>query len=121
MGQRNMIREKQKAFAYITKGTSLLILIHPDHPEAGIQVPAGAIEPGESPAEAVMREAYEETGLDGLVLAGFLGDCRRDMSDYFDFRWVRLPDEIPDFIADHGQMVGRLLEQLRIGGTMGST
>lgn len=31
--------------------------------ETGWGLPAGGIEPGESPAEAVVREVYEETGL----------------------------------------------------------
>jgi 8-oxo-dGTP pyrophosphatase MutT (NUDIX family) len=33
------------------------------HPYAGIQIPAGTIEPGEAPAAAALREAFEETGL----------------------------------------------------------
>lgn len=72
---------KYKAFAYITHGGQLLVFRHPSVPEAGIQVPAGTIQAGESPAEAVMREAHEETGLDDLVLEGFLGEQQRDMSD----------------------------------------
>jgi 8-oxo-dGTP diphosphatase len=40
----------------------------------GIQVPAGTVEPGEEPDAAVLREAWEETGLAGLKLAGFLGE-----------------------------------------------
>jgi 8-oxo-dGTP diphosphatase len=72
---------KYKAFAYITHGDRLLVFRHPSVPDAGIQVPAGTIEADESPAEAVMREAHEETGLADLVLSGFLGEQRRDMSD----------------------------------------
>lgn len=72
----------RKAFAYITNGSRLLVFEHPDHPDAGIQVPAGTIEPDEEPADAVMREAFEETGLAGLKLATFLGESERDMSDF---------------------------------------
>ena len=36
-------------------------------PEAGMQVPFGAVEQGESPDDAVLREAWEETGQHGLV------------------------------------------------------
>ena len=72
---------RQKAFAYITNVKRLLVFEHPDHPDAGIQVPAGTIEIGEKPADAALREAFEETGLDGLKLAAFLGTCERDMSD----------------------------------------
>lgn len=149
------MQETQKVFAYITQGDRLLVFTHADFPEAGIQVPAGTVEPGEDPVEAVMREAYEETGLDNLALDAFLGDYRRDMSDYglneihhryyyhlrcpdtapaawshwemtphgqveaepiqFDFYWVRLPDEVPDLMAGHGQMIDRLLARLGIG------
>jgi 8-oxo-dGTP pyrophosphatase MutT (NUDIX family) len=71
-----------KAFAYITHDERLLVFSHPHAPEAGIQVPAGTVKPGERPEEAVMREAFEETGLAGLKLAGCLGEARRDMSDF---------------------------------------
>jgi 8-oxo-dGTP pyrophosphatase MutT (NUDIX family) len=37
---------------------------------------------GESPAAAVLREAHEETGLEGLELVGLLGEQVRDMADY---------------------------------------
>jgi len=73
---------RRKAFAYITHGSRLLVFSHPHAPEAGIQVPAGTIRPGERPEEAVMREAVEETGLAGLRLAAYLGEARRDMSDF---------------------------------------
>lgn len=146
------MREKRKVFAYITQGDRLLVFTHTDFPEAGIQVPAGTVEPGEPPDAAVMREAVEESGLTGLVLDAFLGDHRRDMSDFgmdeihhrffyhlrcvepapetwrhdetdphglpghppihFDFRWVRLPDELPPLIAGHDQMIDRLLTRL---------
>lgn len=77
-----MLTLKRKAFAYITHGQRLLVFRHSWVPEAGIQVPAGSIEPGESPEDAVLREAREETGLSGLMLAGFLGDQVRPMADF---------------------------------------
>ena len=135
-----------KAFAYITHGIDLLVLRHPDFPEAGIQVPAGTIETGEAPDAAVMREAFEETGLTNLKMKGFLGKCHYDMSAWggdpsqnryffhveledevpaswqhketnggkaepivFEFYWVRIPDEIPELIAGHGQMLAALI------------
>ena len=75
------MRERHRAYAYITHGHRLLIFRHVDAPEAGLQVPAGTIEPGESPADAVMREAREETGLADLTLVRFLARDTRDMSD----------------------------------------
>ena len=57
---------RHRAYAYITNGRRLLPFTHPESPGAGVQVPAGTIEPGESPKHAVMREAREETGLAGL-------------------------------------------------------
>jgi 8-oxo-dGTP pyrophosphatase MutT (NUDIX family) len=76
-----MPRIKHKVFAYITQGERLLVFRHADAPEAGIQVPAGTVEPGESFDAAVLREAYEETGLQELTLVAALGDRVRDMSD----------------------------------------
>ena len=43
----------------------ILVFEHPGAPDAGIQVPAGIIEPGEDPARAALREAAEESGLRG--------------------------------------------------------
>lgn len=52
----------QKACAYITRGTSeLLVFEGPEHD--GLQIPKGTVEPGERPREAVCREAAEESGL----------------------------------------------------------
>jgi 8-oxo-dGTP pyrophosphatase MutT (NUDIX family) len=36
---------------------------------AGVQVPAGTIEPGESPVDAVVREVMEEAGIAARVVA----------------------------------------------------
>ena len=41
----------------------LLVHEHRDAPDAGVQVPAGTIEPHESPADAAARELFEESGL----------------------------------------------------------
>ena len=65
--------EKHKAFAYITWQGRLLVFRQPDFPEAGVQVPAGTIEVDEMPEAAVLREAYEETGLAHLTVVRFLG------------------------------------------------
>lgn len=58
----------------------LLLFRHVGIPEAGIQVPAGTIEIGESPESAALREIREESGLSQLNLVRSLGirffDCR---------------------------------------------
>lgn len=64
----------EKVYAYITQGDQLLVFRHVDAPEAGIQVPGGTVQPGESLPEAVLREAFEETGLADLDIVAELGD-----------------------------------------------
>lgn len=58
-------RWREKVFAYITRRPEeLLVFAHTEeYPDAGIQVPAGGVEAGEDPADAVIRETYEESGL----------------------------------------------------------
>jgi len=72
----------QKVVAYITQVHKLLIFRHTKHPEVGIQVPAGTIEGGETPAEAVLREAEEETGLSDLSIEAYLGEQFLDLSPF---------------------------------------
>lgn len=73
---------KHKVYAYITHHHRLLVFSHPDSPEAGIQVPGGTLEEGEDPAEGVMREAIEETGLRALRFDAFLGEYDHDFSEF---------------------------------------
>jgi 8-oxo-dGTP pyrophosphatase MutT (NUDIX family) len=72
----------RKAFAYVAHQGRLLLLRHPGCPDAGVQVPAGTVEEGEDPEAAALREAREETGLDGLALDGFLGERLFDRAPY---------------------------------------
>lgn len=65
---------KYKVLAYITHGNRLLVFKHPHAPEAGIQIPGGTLEEGETPQKGVLREAYEETGLGNLKINHFLGE-----------------------------------------------
>jgi len=69
-------------YAYITWGNHLLVFRHVDYPDAGIQVPGGTVEPGESFKVALMREVREETGLTDCTLMGLLGEQERDMSSH---------------------------------------
>ena len=85
------MKTRHRAYAYITSGSRLLLFTHPGAPDAGIQVPAGTIEPGENPRDAVMREAEEETGLTALRYVRFLARDTMDMrfcgSDELQHRW----------------------------------
>ena len=71
----------QKVVAYVTKGERLLVFRHVDV-DAGIQAPAGTLEPGESPEAGVLREAREETGIDSLAIRRFLGSRDYNMTKY---------------------------------------
>lgn len=63
-------REVHKAVAYVVHEGRLLVFTHDHTPIelAGVQVPAGTVEPGESPEEAVVREVFEETGVRARVV-----------------------------------------------------
>ena len=80
-----MTTTREKVVAYITHTDPdsgmhrLLVFTHPLSPEAGIQVPAGTMDPGELPEVAVLREAYEETGLTDLEIVRFLGERTIDV------------------------------------------
>ncbi|MGY2893062.1 NUDIX hydrolase [Deinococcus sp. UYEF24] len=53
---------REKAVAYVVRGEELLVFDHvPD--DSGVQVPAGGVESGEIPADAAVRELWEESGL----------------------------------------------------------
>ncbi len=69
-----MLRER--VCVYVLRGDELLVFDHRDHPEAGTQVPAGGIDPGESPEVAARREVFEETGLEVTGPMRFLGTSR---------------------------------------------
>jgi len=64
--------EKVTAFVLrkLPSGSELLLL---EHPYAGVQLPAGTVNFGESPAHAVVREVAEETGLKNIPIETNLG------------------------------------------------
>ncbi len=77
-----MPKRASKVFAYITSGHRLLLFAHPDHRDAGIQVPAGTLKSGEEAIAGGLREAEEETGLTELTVAGVLGEREFDVRPY---------------------------------------
>ena len=74
----------EKVVCYIVRDGRLLVLEHLDVPwqDAGLQVPAGSVKPGETLSQAAHREACEETGLASLRVVARLGESRYDMAPY---------------------------------------
>ena len=74
----------EKVTAFVTRqspcGQELLLF---RHPHAGIQLPAGTVEEGETPEQAVLREAMEETGLSNLRLGSLLGRHEQSLPENF--------------------------------------
>ncbi|MEW6420378.1 MAG: NUDIX domain-containing protein [Deinococcota bacterium] len=64
-GRADAARQKlrEKVVCVVVNGPLVLVFEHEDAPEAGVQLPAGGVEPGETPAEAAVRELREESGL----------------------------------------------------------
>jgi 8-oxo-dGTP pyrophosphatase MutT (NUDIX family) len=81
-------------------GVACLLLLY--HPYAGIQLPAGTVEAGESAKVAALREAQEETDLEGLVWGELLGEEREELPATVAsarvryFAWVNAPGNTPD-------------------------
>jgi 8-oxo-dGTP pyrophosphatase MutT (NUDIX family) len=80
------IPRSEKVVAYIVRGDTVAVFLHESDAnpvrESGLQVPAGTCDGGEKPEHAVLREAYEETGLMGLEIVRYLGEADYDMRPY---------------------------------------
>jgi hypothetical protein len=64
-----------KVLAYVTRGRELLVFTQPASPSAGVQVPAGTIEPAEEPAAAIeFRLRWIDAFDASIELAGYQGD-----------------------------------------------
>jgi 8-oxo-dGTP pyrophosphatase MutT (NUDIX family) len=74
--------DRETAVAYIINQGRLLVFRQVQTSDAGIQVPAGSIEPYETPSQAVLRKAREETGLEGLILREYLGYAVVDLTRF---------------------------------------
>ncbi|HEV7934207.1 MAG TPA: NUDIX domain-containing protein [Actinomadura sp.] len=75
---------KDKVLCYVVRNERLLVFRHIDYSyeEVGIQVPAGSIRQGETPEEAALREAREETGFTQFKVVRKLGEITYDISPY---------------------------------------
>ncbi|TDB80846.1 NUDIX domain-containing protein [Actinomadura sp. KC216] len=61
-----VVRVRERVAGYVIRDggvPELLVFDHVGMPEAGTQVPAGGVRPGEGLESAVLREVAEETGL----------------------------------------------------------
>jgi 8-oxo-dGTP pyrophosphatase MutT (NUDIX family) len=69
---------RERVVAYVTRqgpsGLDLLTIEQGDI-EAGAQVPAGRLDPGESPEQGLAREIEEETGITGISVVRRLADA----------------------------------------------
>lgn len=91
---------REKVLIYVTRDDDLLVLEHgADYPDAGVQVPAGGVDPGESPNAAATRELFEETGLTARRPPVYLQsrwwpnpDAPSRIRHYY---WVEAPAETP--------------------------
>lgn len=84
----------QRATAFVTDpGSRILVFDHVGEPEAGTQVPAGGIGPGEAAVDAVRRELAEESGIVDAAVVRKLGEAWR--------------------YADHGRVPVGLEEQVQ--------
>lgn len=113
---------KLKALAYVVHeapaGERLLVFARLDRPEAGLQVPAGTVEPGETPEQACRRELLEEAGVVAPGPARLIGvfehrpapDGGRHRRHVFRLQApVGLPEQWLHVVSGDGRDRGRVL------------
>ena len=69
-----------RVVAYVTRGRELLVFEQQGDPRAGVQVPAGRLDPGESLEDGLARELDEEVGIRGRAVRE-LGQVTRRQGD----------------------------------------
>lgn len=91
---------RERVLVYVTRRhDELLVFEHTDeYPDAGVQVPAGGVDPGEVPDQTARRETLEEVGLNldaPVHMASWLW-TRAGHSQVWHYYWLRAPLDIPD-------------------------
>ena len=76
----NEVVQKVTAFIIRERGSIKEVLVF-KHPTAGIQIPAGTVEKGEDIETAVIRETYEETGLQFVEIENYLGCFENELEN----------------------------------------
>ncbi|WP_205324005.1 NUDIX domain-containing protein [Glycomyces sp. YM15] len=77
---REFLDFRQRAAAYVLRRLpkrseiEVLVILHRDAPEAGVQIPGGGALPHETIGEAAVREAREETGVEAPAFGEVLGN-----------------------------------------------
>ena len=104
--QLGLCRNRQKSFSYIIRASRAgpQLLVFDSLEEPGLEVPKGSVQPGETPAQAAMREVEEESGLRELTLIGELGVTlwQDEEQHFFLFRAdVLLPDQFEHVVTGH--------------------
>jgi len=91
-----------RVVAYVTRGRELLVFDHLDLPEAGTQVPAGRLDPGETLEEGLARELDEEVGIRARVLRE-LGHVTRRAGDgkVYESHYFQLETDDPRDAWEH--------------------
>jgi ADP-ribose pyrophosphatase YjhB (NUDIX family) len=86
----------------VTRGRELLVFDHRDVPEAGTQVPAGRLDPGESLEQGLARELEEEVGVRARIVRD-LGHVERRQSDgvVYESHYFHLETDEPRAAWEH--------------------
>jgi 8-oxo-dGTP diphosphatase len=125
-----------RVLAYVTRERDgrkeLLVFDHRDHPEAGTQVPAGRLEPGEDLEAGLLRELAEESGLDDARILrkfatygpGELPHGKSYTNHAYELEAASAPDEWDHTVVGDGDDAGLvfrfhwepLLRELRLWG-----
>jgi 8-oxo-dGTP pyrophosphatase MutT (NUDIX family) len=94
--------KRQRVVAYVTREregrTELLVFEDPVHPQMGVQVPAGRLDPGEELEAGVLRELGEESGLTAVRIVRELPGFEEHYASRYENHGflIALEDDAPD-------------------------